>query len=193
LSLVPSIPSSRAKTEDERHDVWLEGLTENERAVLEQAEGAGILRAFEEAMRSSENQGTAQAKRLWVDKLFLSWLRTSVRKSVLKQVLDFFAGEFSGSLTFFGANEAIACIADGKVRAFVPYRLVVPRALRSGPNRTRVATIPPDLDAFREWTKLRQGYVAGRGCYFSEMVTRSRGDFARPKVKAWPTPAAGRK
>jgi hypothetical protein len=151
---------------------------EGDREVLEQAEASGLLKAFTEAQL-----GGRPAEQLPKDmgSLFLMFFKKATPKNVPKVCLDYFIREFSPArIEVWGAEGVAAILADRRIKAFVPYRLVRGQQIKSIGTGGSKARMDIDEGRFFEWVRTKHGYVpAGKGGFFSAMQQKSRGDFAR--------------
>lgn len=162
-----------------------ETLDDRVRSMLTMAEGCGILSAYEFVLhRCGNNPPNDPAKHAdYLDQQFVEWMKKASPKQAPRTVLDHYMARYPGThVVFVGANGVLGVTCDRQIRAFLPMSAA---GLQKRFNP--VAQLSPD-HAFMEWTKLRYGYVAGKGCMFEELRNRVRGDVVFPPHKPWVGP-----
>lgn len=154
----------------------LDVFTTQEQAILRTAEDTGLLTAYVTAYNFHNPQGTLTEKTKY--RSLLLFFKLAAAKRVPQFVVMSFNAEFGGRLFFHAANGVVSVTSDGKIRAFVPQRVVAGERVGKMGGGSGIATrMPADEATFHQWVRTKNGYVVGRGLFFDELQKKSRGEF----------------
>lgn len=157
-----------------------EGLTftDQEKEMLDQAEKAGLLKAFEQAQLGSRPEAQLPKD---MRRLFIQFFQKATPKAIPAWALDYFIDEFRpGRIEVWGAEGVAAILVDRAVKVIVPYKLIRGESISSlGGRSGSKGRIDADEGEFYKWIRTKHGYVVGNGAFFKAMQQKSRGDFAK--------------
>jgi len=142
-----------------------------EQAILERAQGSGILDAFAETVRSRNNQVPAQ-----MDSYFLHFLRTMTPRVIPMRILEVLREAYPDEHITIFASQGIACIsAGGVMKFFAPVEKLLGMKLNSlGRNDGGINSPRLDVDEneIRNWIKTRRGYIPADSTEFLDALRR---------------------
>ncbi len=153
-------------------------FTDSEREALDSAQRTGLLDAFRVAQL-----GTRPAENLPSDMsgLFLLFFKKATPKAIPGFALEHFIREFSPAMIeVWGAEGVAAILADRRIKAFVPYKLLRGATITGVGRSGSKVRMDADQGAFQEWVRTKHGYVpTGMKVFFQTIQQKSKGDFAR--------------
>lgn len=144
-------------------------------AFLLEAERSGVLAAFIEALRESNN---AQDKANDLSAVFLHWFKLAKPTIVPQFALTAAKERFGGYIEFFASNGVVVIVADGALKQFMPQRLITGTRVRTlgGSGHRRIVAEEQAV----EWVRGRFGYVPADAPLFNAaMRQKSPGNFGR--------------
>lgn len=156
---------------------WTRGLTASQVQIVERAHQNGVLKVFAETVKIAKADHVPHC----MERFFLTFLRTTIAKTVPKFALTQFMSEYPGArITVLVSQGIAAVLADGFIRHFVPSALMSGQSVRpigGGGAKARLAAEPTELN---NWVRTKYGYVPADSAEFMDVLRKTAiGDFAR--------------
>jgi len=138
-----------------RGEKWMEALNESERRIITEAEHAGLLNAFKQAVIDEKGSLAPGNMRKFLMEFLRSARSAIVPRFVLEEYLDVFG---PARLDFYSSQGIFAVTADGVTRAFFPKSRFAGR----GKKPSVAGAMPMQFRTearMTEWIRGRFGYV----------------------------------
>jgi hypothetical protein len=157
-------------------------LTEDQRIILQRAQGTGLLSAFTQAVeRFNQLFPNSAVKTAGMERFFLTYLKASrpalIPRFALDELKRLFPGHKIGS---WSANGIIGITASGAIRMFMPSVIVTGLRVRGFNSSGASQTIAANENDLNSWIKTKYGYVPGEGEFMDMLRKKSIGEFALP-------------
>lgn len=157
--------------ENSKYLAWKGRLSENEVALLDQAQKVGILEAMMQAFTGAPCQPPKNPH-----KFFLDFLASAVPMMVPISSLDLLIAEFGGRIEVMQWQQIVGILSDKQLMAFAPLAYLGPS--KNGNKEKRLSVSYEALT--QGWLKTKMGYVPQGARVFGEQIRRKNfGDFAR--------------
>lgn len=145
--------------------------------LIERFKADGLFEPFATAVKAQS--GVHQPASM--ERFLLLFLEKARAVAVPQFALEKFRNDFPRStITVLSSDGVCAVLANGVIRLFLPSKLVKGLKIKSiNTGAVKGRTLAPEQE-FQEWIRTRNGYVAGKGAMFTELVGRQPGHFALP-------------
>ncbi len=124
------------------------GLSDREKAVLEDAKSIGIISIFSSVTAYAKGPDAPRQ----IDGFFLTFLRTTNARRVPRFALDYFLEALGpGRFQFWQGQGIGAVVIDDLIRAFIPLDIVIGTMAKSSTTPIRQLVGEATLEGIKEW------------------------------------------